>query len=61
MIIGYARTSTVDQIAGLEAQLKELEAAHCQKFFQEQVSSIAVRVQLNAALEFARRRHTCHH
>ena len=24
MIIGYARTSTADQIAGLEAQLREL-------------------------------------
>lgn len=54
MIIGYARTSTVDQIAGFEAQLKELEAANCQKVFQEQVSSVAVRVQLAAALEFAR-------
>ena len=54
MIIGYARTSTVDQIAGLEAQHRELEAAQCQKIFQEQVSSVAVRVQLEAALEFAR-------
>ena len=54
MIIGYARTSTVDQIAGLEAQNRELEAAQCQKIFQEQVSSVAVRVQLEAALEFAR-------
>ncbi len=54
MIIGYARTSTVDQIAGFEAQLKELEAAHCQKIFREQVSSVATRLQLEAALEFAR-------
>ena len=54
MIIGYARTSTVDQIAGLEAQLRELEAAQCKKIFQEQVSSVAIRVQLEAALEFAR-------
>jgi DNA invertase Pin-like site-specific DNA recombinase len=54
MIIGYARTSTVDQIAGLEAQLRELEAAQCKKIFQEQVSSVAVRAQLEAALEFAR-------
>jgi DNA invertase Pin-like site-specific DNA recombinase len=54
MIIGYARTSTVDQIAGFEAQLRELEAVHCQKIFREQVSSVATRVQLDAALEFAR-------
>ena len=54
MIIGYARTSTVDQIAGLEAQLKELEAANCKKIFREQVSSVAIRIQLEAALEFAR-------
>ncbi|MCK9606385.1 MAG: recombinase family protein [Methylomonas sp.] len=54
MIIGYARTSTLDQIAGLEAQLRELEAAQCKKIFQEQVSSVAVRAQLEAALEFAR-------
>lgn len=31
---------TVDQVAGLEAQLKELEPAGCEKIFQEQVSSI---------------------
>ena len=54
MIIGYARTSTVDQIAGFEAQLRELEAANCQKIFREQVSSVAVRAQLEAALEFGR-------
>jgi DNA invertase Pin-like site-specific DNA recombinase len=54
MIIGYARTSTTEQIAGLEAQLKALEAAQCQKIYQEQVSSVAVRAQLEAALEFAR-------
>lgn len=54
MIIGYARTSTIDQVAGLEAQIRELEAVQCQKIFQEQVSSVAVRVQLEAALDFAR-------
>ncbi len=54
MIIGYARTSTIDQTAGLEAQIRELEAAQCKKIFREQVSSVAVRAQLEAALEFAR-------
>jgi DNA invertase Pin-like site-specific DNA recombinase len=54
MIIGYARTSTVDQVAGFQAQVKELSAAGCEKVFQEQVSSVAVRLQLQAALEFVR-------
>jgi DNA invertase Pin-like site-specific DNA recombinase len=54
MIIGYARTSTIDQSAGFEAQLKELEVVKCEEIFQEQVSLVAVRVQLEAALEFVR-------
>jgi DNA invertase Pin-like site-specific DNA recombinase len=54
MIIGYARTSTIEQVAGFEAQLKELETAHCEKIFREQVSSVAHRAQLQAALEFVR-------
>jgi DNA invertase Pin-like site-specific DNA recombinase len=49
-----ARTSTTEQLAGLEAQLRELEASQCQKIFQEQVSSVSVRAQLEAALEFTR-------
>ena len=51
MIVGYARTSTVDQVAGFDAQLQELEAAGCKKTFQEQVSSVGKRAQLEAALE----------
>jgi DNA invertase Pin-like site-specific DNA recombinase len=54
MIVGYARTSTVDQVAGFETQVKELSAAGCEKIFQEQVSSITVRLQLRLALEFVR-------
>jgi DNA invertase Pin-like site-specific DNA recombinase len=54
MIIGYARTSTADQIAGLEAQLKELQSAGCEKIFREQASSIEARCQLRSAIEFAR-------
>jgi DNA invertase Pin-like site-specific DNA recombinase len=54
MIVGYARTSTVEQIAGFEAQVKELTAAGCAKLFQEQVSSVGKRAQLEAALEFVR-------
>jgi DNA invertase Pin-like site-specific DNA recombinase len=55
MIIGYARTSTVEQVAGLEAQIDELRRHGCEKLFTEQVSSVdASRPQLTAALEFAR-------
>lgn len=54
MIIGYGRTSTAEQKAGLEAQLRDLTAAGCEKVFQEQVSSVAEREQLEAALEFVR-------
>ncbi len=56
MIIGYARTSTFDQIAGLEAQRDELLAAQCEKIFEEQVSSVdvAARKKLTEALEFVR-------
>lgn len=54
MIIGYARTSTVDQIAGLEAQLRDLRDAGCEKIYQEQISSVASRAQLQAAIEFVR-------
>ena len=42
------------QIAGLEAQERELRAAGCDKIFREQVSSVAERQQLEAALDFVR-------
>jgi len=54
MIIGYARTSTVEQVAGFEAQIESLKTAGAEKIFQEQVSSVAERVQLEQAIEFAR-------
>jgi DNA invertase Pin-like site-specific DNA recombinase len=54
MLISYARTSTAEQTAGLEAQLRDLRAIGCEKIFSEQVSSVAYREQLDAAIEFAR-------
>jgi DNA invertase Pin-like site-specific DNA recombinase len=54
MLIGYARTSTVEQEAGLEAQLRDLKAIGCEKVFSERISSIAIRDQLNHAVGFAR-------
>lgn len=53
-VVGYARTSTADQEAGLEAQHRDLVAAGCSKVFAEQVSSIGKRQQLEAALDYLR-------
>jgi DNA invertase Pin-like site-specific DNA recombinase len=54
-LIGYARTSTTDQKAGLEAQRRDLQAAGCTKIFQEEISSVASRRQeLERALEYVR-------
>ena len=59
MLIGYARTSTYDQDAGLDAQVRELKAVSnlrvtvktgCDKIYSEKVSSVGKRVQLEAAL-----------
>lgn len=55
MLVGYARTSTAEQAAGLQAQVRDLEnLVGCKKIFSEQVSSVGVRSQLNAALDFVR-------
>ncbi len=54
MLIGYARTSTVEQQAGFDAQIVELKKAGCERTFQEQASSVAVRPELDAAIDFAR-------
>jgi DNA invertase Pin-like site-specific DNA recombinase len=54
MLVGYARTSTVDQIAGLDAQERDLKAAGCEKVFTEQVSSVATRTKLAECLRFLR-------
>jgi DNA invertase Pin-like site-specific DNA recombinase len=54
MIVGYARTSTVEQTAGFEAQERDLRAAGVEKVFAEQVSSVAERGHLEAALDYVR-------
>ena len=54
MELGYARTSTLEQIAGFEAQKRDLLAAGCTKVFAEQVSSVAERSQLDAAIDYLR-------
>lgn len=53
--IGYARTSTTEQVAGLEAQVRDLLASGCEKVFEEQVSGASTdRPQLAAALDHMR-------
>ncbi|PTE21920.1 DNA invertase [Cereibacter changlensis JA139] len=56
MLVGYARTSTLDQKAGIEAQERDLLAAGCERIFREQVSSVDMpeRAQLAEALSFIR-------
>ncbi len=54
MLIGYARTSTLDQEAGLEAQRESLRAVGCEKVWREQTSSIGSREALRAAMDYAR-------
>ena len=56
MIVGYARTSTLDQTAGLETQQDDLAVAGCEKVFVEQVSSVDVkaREKLSEALDYIR-------
>lgn len=56
MLVAYARTSTTEQRAGLEAQLRDLSATGCnaERIFAEQVSSTGTREQLDAALDFVR-------
>jgi len=54
-LVGYGRTSTVEQEAGLAAQVAELQAIGCAKVFSENVSSVdAQRPQLRAALDWCR-------
>lgn len=62
MIICYARTSTINQVAGLtinqvagvEAQLKDLAAAGCQEDLPGTGLSVGERRQLNAAIDYVR-------
>ena len=54
MKVGYARTSSLEQQAGLDAQFRDLKVAGCEKIFSEQVSAIGKRQQLEAAIDFIR-------
>ena len=54
MLIGYCRTSTVDQKYGLTSQIETLESEGVEKIFSEQISSVAKRPELESALDFCR-------
>ena len=56
MLVGVARTSTLEQVAGLEAQVRDLKAYGCDdaNIYREQVSSIGEREQLDAAINSLR-------
>jgi DNA invertase Pin-like site-specific DNA recombinase len=58
ILVGYARVSTCDQQAGLDAQVRDLKAAGCEEIFSEQVSAVAERDRLKEALRFIRRNDT---
>lgn len=54
MIVGYARTSTIEQEAGLDAQIRDLKRENASKIFCEQVSAIGKRIELEHTIEFLR-------
>jgi DNA invertase Pin-like site-specific DNA recombinase len=55
MKVGYARTSTADQVAGLAAQIERLGQERCEEIFKETVSAVGVRPELDRALNFVRK------
>ena len=53
-MIGYARTSTSEQQAGLEAQGRDLKASGVEKLFSEQTRAVGPRKVLEMALDYLR-------
>lgn len=54
MLIGYARTSTTEQMAGLEAQERDLRAAGVDRVYREQTGATGPRKALQEALDYLR-------
>ena len=56
MKVGYARTSSLSQVGGLESQIKKLEEYGCEKIFAEQYTGTTTegREQLRECLNFVR-------
>lgn len=55
MLIGYARTSTAEQTAGLEDQIAKLKVAGCEEIYSEHASGAGARPQFDAALKHLRK------
>jgi DNA invertase Pin-like site-specific DNA recombinase len=55
MLIGYARTSTLEQEAGLDAQVRDLRGLGCKRIYSEQASSVSERPELEALLKSLRK------
>lgn len=54
MLIGYARTSTIEQKSSLETQKESLTAIGCERMYEEQVSSVGLRESLRVAMDYSR-------
>lgn len=55
MLVGYARTSTAEQTAGLADQVAELSRLGCERVFEEHGSGVdSERPKLREAIEFVR-------
>jgi DNA invertase Pin-like site-specific DNA recombinase len=54
VLVGYARVSTLDQLAGFNDQVEQLRRLGVERIFQEQVSAVGSRPQLEACLDFVR-------
>lgn len=53
--VGYARTSTIDQRAGLADQVAQLQQAGCERIWQEHASALdRDRIELGACLAYLR-------
>lgn len=52
--VGYARTSTIDQVAGLEDQIAQLRKSGVERCFSEHASALGERPQLTACLAWLR-------
>ncbi|WP_296581675.1 recombinase family protein [Xanthobacter sp.] len=53
-LVGYGRTSTTEQEAGLEAQRRDLTAAGCGKVYLERASAVSERPVLRQVLDYVR-------
>jgi DNA invertase Pin-like site-specific DNA recombinase len=54
MLIGYARTSTTEQVNGLDAQREALKVIGCDRLYDEQTSATGPRKALSEALGYVK-------